>query len=166
MIELKQATPGETLAFHDIYVATFTHDKLASGEYQSEDDAIAYARKIVADPASTINCEQYYWIAISVEGVPEPVGLIWLLMDQTAKGLKSWVEQLFIKPEYRRNGYAKEAMAALEDWVSSLGSSYIGLGVLVDNHAARGLYASLGYKVVDYSPPNGLHKLMEKSLAL
>lgn len=61
MIELKQATPGETLAFHDIYVATFTHDKLASGEYQSEDDAIAYARKIVADPASTINCEQCRW---------------------------------------------------------------------------------------------------------
>lgn len=146
MVTLKQATSEETMIFSELYVSSFARDAVSYGLHVNEQDGIEHARKIIADPASTMNAERNVWLAISVEGTVEPVGLIWIAIEPRV-GAKSFVLELFIKPAYRRKGYAREAMLALEAWASSAGIEHIALGVYLKNVRARALYDSLGYTV-------------------
>lgn len=81
MIKLKQATLDETVVFKELYVPSFARDAVSYGLYATEEDGIEHARKIIADPASTMNAERNVWLAISVESVDEPVELIWLAIE-------------------------------------------------------------------------------------
>jgi GNAT superfamily N-acetyltransferase len=146
MIKLKQATLDETVVFKELYVSSFARDAVSYGLYVNEEDGIEHGRKDIADPASARNAERNVWLAISVEGVDEPVGLIWLAIEPKV-GAKSYILELFVIPAYRRQGYAKAAMLALEDYARSLGIGHIALGVYLKNVNARALYDSLGYKV-------------------
>jgi GNAT superfamily N-acetyltransferase len=145
MIMLKQANPDETVAFRALYVSSFARDAVSYGLYVNEQDAIEHARKNIATMES-MKPGIHLWQAISVDGVAEPVGFIWLAVEPEF-GIKSYIQQLFIKAVYRRQGYAKAAMLALEDWASSVGIGHIALGVFLKNLNARALYDSLGYKV-------------------
>lgn len=52
---------------------------------------------------------------------------------------------LTIFEEYRRRGYASEALSVLEDWAREQGMAGIILHVFGHNHSARALYRKSGY---------------------
>jgi len=75
------------------------------------------------------------------------VGVIWFAVAEK-NGIKSaFVYDVEIKPQHRRRGHATAAFNALEPTVRAMGLSSIGLHVFAHNHAAYGLYRSLGYDV-------------------
>ena len=54
-----------------------------------------------------------------------------------------------VKPEYRRQGIAKELMARLESWAKARGASAMMLEVDVKNQSAISLYLNLGYETLN-----------------
>jgi ribosomal protein S18 acetylase RimI-like enzyme len=75
------------------------------------------------------------------------LGVIWFAVA-AKNGLESaFVYDVEIKAEFRRQGYARAAFAALEPLVKAMGLSNIGLHVFGHNPGAQALYNSLGYRI-------------------
>ena len=61
-----------------------------------------------------------------------------------------WLEELYIKPEYRSLGLGREYFAYIEDFARREGFARIRLEVEEENVRARALYARLGYLPLEY----------------
>ena len=73
--------------------------------------------------------------------------LIAFLLVQAAGG-EADILTIATAPDRRRQGIAERLMMALEDRCRSSGISKISLEVHAENHAAAGLYAKVGFRVV------------------
>jgi ribosomal protein S18 acetylase RimI-like enzyme len=128
-------------------VSNYARDNVESGRWP-EKGALARSRadfdSLLPQGPKTPN--NYLFEIKSAETGPT-IGFLW--SAAVAKGgLRSaFVYDIEIEPEYRRQGHAKAAFAALEQRVRELGLSRIGLHVFGRNPDAQALYASLGYRV-------------------
>jgi GNAT superfamily N-acetyltransferase len=59
-----------------------------------------------------------------------------------ANGRVSWVEELMVSKDFRRQGVGRALMGAFEDWARARGSALVGLAT----RRAAPFYASLGYE--------------------
>jgi ribosomal protein S18 acetylase RimI-like enzyme len=76
------------------------------------------------------------------------VGLLWVgVLDKPTR--HAFVYNIEIDEEFRRRGYAEQAMARLEDEVRRLGLDTIRLHVFGHNSAARPLYEKLGFETTN-----------------
>src|ERR1035437_7572477 len=161
MVILKPASSEESAQFYEIFVSAYSNDAVAGRLYRGGEEAIAHARNSIAKYSSQ-EAVPNVMLAISVEGVEGPVGFIWYAVAPRDGGSSTFVLQLFIKPAYRRRGYAKEALLALEGLAISLGHLSIGLSVFHHNSGARELYASVGFQCYR---DDGLSMMMDKPIA-
>ena len=128
-------------------VAGYAEDNVASGRWP-EEGAIARSQADFAEslPQGLQTPDNYLFeITAGDDGVC--VGYIWFAVVEK-NGLRSaFVFDVEIKPEFRRQGHAAAAFAALEPLVRKLGLSSIGLHVFSQNAGAQALYRKLGYGV-------------------
>lgn len=84
--------------------------------------------------------------AIEDENTGERVGDAWLSKRPTPLlGDIAFVSSIEIAEQFRRRGFARDAMLLLEDQARALGLDRIILNVYGNNEPARSLYRSLGY---------------------
>lgn len=74
--------------------------------------------------------------------------LLALTWSQEAGGLVVWIEELFVKPEYRGQGIGKAFFAWLEENYPN--ASRFRLEIEPDNHRAEALYRQMGFDFLDY----------------
>jgi GNAT superfamily N-acetyltransferase len=74
-----------------------------------------------------------------------PVGVVHGLMDTPRLG---WVEALYVVPEARRRGIARELLARVAALIRERGAEHAGLEVTDGSREARALYDRLGFKQV------------------
>ena len=74
-----------------------------------------------------------------------PVGYLWCKPDKT--GPSVFINDVYIMPKYRGNGYARLALMALEVMFTKTGHSEVRLRVAADNKRAQQLYSTTGYLV-------------------
>lgn len=60
----------------------------------------------------------------------------------------TWIFNLYVIPQFRRKGIARQLLQHIEAWTRKQRLSRIGLHVIEWNTAARKLYESLGYSLV------------------
>ncbi len=73
------------------------------------------------------------------------VGMLWLRAPQI-EGSGAWyIYQIEIDEKFRGNGYGRQTMQELEDWVRARGGSRLVLNVFGQNVVAQSLYDSLGF---------------------
>ncbi len=82
------------------------------------------------------------------EGQTAGFALLALTWSQEAGGLVVWVEELFVKPEYRGQGLGKGFFAWLEEHYPN--ASRFRLEIEPDNHRAEALYRQMGFDFLDY----------------
>ena len=78
----------------------------------------------------------------------EAVGMLWLGPHRSHPNA-SYVYNIEIDSPHRGHGFGRAAMIAAENFVAASGFAEIGLNVAGVNLAARQLYGSLGYRVID-----------------
>jgi GNAT superfamily N-acetyltransferase len=61
---------------------------------------------------------------------------------------RTWISGVGVVPAWRRRGLARSMMAWLIDQARAAGARQIALEVIADNHPARQLYGSLGFREV------------------
>ena len=59
----------------------------------------------------------------------------------------TYLMDLVVDPEYRRQGVGRALLGAVKDWAESRDAEFIELGVLAQNEDAIRLYESLGFKI-------------------
>jgi ribosomal protein S18 acetylase RimI-like enzyme len=84
------------------------------------------------------------WVFIDAE---TPVGYIVLTFGYSFEyhGRDSFVDELYIEPQYRRQGIGRRAMQFVEERARELGVNAIHLEVDQGNDPAAGLYRRAGY---------------------
>ena len=77
------------------------------------------------------------------------VGILWFAVRYKSSHPYAFVYDFLIYEEFRRQGYGRQAFAALEERVRELGLESISLHVFGHNHAAIALYQAAGYETTD-----------------
>ena len=86
---------------------------------------------------------------LEYEGETAGYGLTARTFSQEAGGQVLWIEELYIRKEFRSKGLGREFFSSLED--KNRGESVrLRLEVEADNTRAISLYERLGYEVLDY----------------
>ena len=73
------------------------------------------------------------------------VGEAWYITEEQGGKLRFWVDWIQIDPEYRRRGYATQALEELAREAVRRGADQMGLYVFADNPGAISLYTKLGF---------------------
>lgn len=64
-------------------------------------------------------------------------------------GRRGWLHHLAVEPDYRRRGIAATLIREVEQRLKARGCLKVNLLIFRDNDAARALYESLGYTVME-----------------
>jgi ribosomal protein S18 acetylase RimI-like enzyme len=85
------------------------------------------------------------WVFLDGE---TPIGYIVLTLGYSFEyhGRDSFIDELYIEPQYRRQGIGRRAMQFVEERALELGVNVIHLEVDRGNDAAEGLYRRAGYR--------------------
>jgi len=155
MVKLVRMTQPEFDEFLQRDIREYAQENIRSG-YWDETGALEKSRRehknLLPDGLATRN-HQIYTIRNEQDS---PIGVIWIKVDLSSQKRPSgFIFDLEIDEQYRRQGYATQAMLELEKIAAGLGLKYLGLHVFAHNKTALTLYEKLGYSVA------GLNMLKE-----
>ena len=150
MVLLRRMNAEEFAAWLRKAIPIYAAEKVASGQWQ-EGEALALStgehEKLLPDGHSTSG--NHFFNVLEQAG--DPVGMIWFAEKTKFSQPIAYVFNIEIQPEQRGRGHAKHALQALEAEAARLGLHGIALHVFGHNHAARKLYAGLGYEPTNIS---------------
>lgn len=150
--------PGSFSGYREAAAKGYADDNVASGRWP-EDGALqrSYQDFDQSLPQGLATPDNYLY-EIGDETSGAIVGIMWFAVV-VKNGLKSaFVYDVEVKAEFRRQGHARAAFAALEPLVKDLGLSSIGLHVFGHNPGAQALYNSLGYGITGVNMLKNLGK--------
>ena len=145
---LRPITEAEFAAWRDAVIPGYAQEKVRSGDWPPE-NAVDRARtqldELLPQGAATRdNC------LFTITGpVDEPVGTLWFAVKERGGRRVAYIYDVVIAPQYRRQGHAARAFAALEQKVAHLGLEGIALHVFGHNQAAHSRYVKLGFVETD-----------------
>lgn len=77
-------------------------------------------------------------------------GFVWVAVRVDLQGTYGSVDQVYLKPQYRRQGYGALLMEAAYDFIKRQGLKVARLYVTRDNQDAVRLYERTGYQIIRY----------------
>jgi ribosomal protein S18 acetylase RimI-like enzyme len=144
-VRLRALRDDEFDAYVEHTKAWFARQLVADGVDPDQASALADEQTASMLPNRLDSPDQFVF-AVEDEESGERVGDAWLARRETPLlGAIAFVASIEIDKQFRRQGFARQAMLLLEDEARSRGLDRITLNVYGDNDAARALYRSLGY---------------------
>lgn len=149
---MTQLIPMQAADFADFFefaCQDYARQNIASGRWPAA-DALQRARDETTRllPQGLQTPDQFFFdMRTSSAADSTKFGLIWLAIIEQAGLRAAYIYNIYVKEEHRRQGHARRALLALDEVVSNMGLSQIGLHVFANNQQAQALYASLGYQV-------------------
>jgi ribosomal protein S18 acetylase RimI-like enzyme len=149
MVKLVPMTEGEFSAYFDRSVENYARDLARAGNAHP-DEALRTSRQQFREmlPEGLSSPEQYLfsiWRGTPGKGGAARVGILWMGIRRAGARAFATLNDFWIFEEYRRQGYGRQALGALEEKVRELGFDEIRLHVFGHNHPARALYEKMGY---------------------
>jgi ribosomal protein S18 acetylase RimI-like enzyme len=140
-------------------IDSYAADNVASGRWrQDESEQLAQLElsRLLPQAAKT---SDHYIYEIKLDAGGPVLGFVWFGTMPRGTAKVAFVFQLFIQPEYRRQGHGRAALTREEQLAADLGLPGIALNVFGSNLGAQALYQSLGYAITSLS----MHKAISSS---
>ena len=131
--------------------ASHAADNVASGRWlahEAEQLARSELQRFLPQQSAT---PDHYLYEIKLETAGPVLGFAWFAAISRGSDKVAFVYQLYVHPQYRRQGHGRAALARVEELAASLGLAAVALNVFGSNAAAQALYRSLGYTVTSLS---------------
>jgi len=147
MVTLTPMTAEEYAAWYDEAVAAYAQERVRAGNASPEEAADQARTSFEQLLPRGLDTPLQHLYAIRGDGGVQ-VGVIWLAGGQPSLGLPGgtgFIYDLTVFPEFRRKGYGRAAMLAIEAEARALGLTALALHVFGHNATARRLYESIGY---------------------
>ena len=147
-ITLRPMLADEFPSYRDYFVVDYADEIAENYGYTLEKSRIIAREELADDLPQTVNTPNHVLLCIENEN-GEMVGYLWYkLMDdgETAFGL-----DFIIFEPFRKKGYGKAAMGALEKQLSHTGVEQLKLRVAFYNKRALRLYENVGFSVTGYN---------------
>ena len=145
MVQLVRMNEKEFEQFIQIAVDDYARQQVAAGAWQQQ-NAVELSRHAFNSllPKGLASPDQFLNLLIREED-NEQVGYVWFGILEEDDNRFVVLFDIIIFEQYRRLGYGREAMIAMEKIVKELGIKSIALHVFGNNMGARALYKELGY---------------------
>lgn len=146
MIQLRPITEQEWEPIQQETIAQYAQEHVRSGRWSPEEAMDKARREFAGLLPQGIHTEGHAIHAIIDSASGQHVGYLWYHEREKADKQCIFLCDLRISEPFRRRGFARAALKALEDVVRQKHQARrIELHVFGHNAAARSLYASLGY---------------------
>ncbi len=127
--------------------AGYADDNIRSGRWLPEGAHERALSELKHSLPQGVDTADNYLFEILAEPGGATVGYIWCAIHDHYGQRSAFVYDLEVKPEFRRRGYASDALEAIQAHVTGLGVGSIGLHVFSFNEGAIALYEKLGFQV-------------------
>ncbi|WP_347904519.1 GNAT family N-acetyltransferase [Pseudomonas purpurea] len=136
---------ADFVAFAPRAVAEYGDGMVTAGEWAQE-EASQKARNVFEQllPQGRLTENNQLWV---IKDQTHRVGELWVAQRHVAARKIAFILDIYIDPEARRQGYAKQSLLAVESWARQSGCEEVRLHVFGRNGAARRLYEQSGYGV-------------------
>lgn len=139
-------TPMTEETFRDylaVSVGEYAAEKVRAGNWV-ESEALERSAQSYAEllPDGVATPDNYLYTILAGE---TPVGELWFAVRQDGGHRAAFIYDFAINEAHRRQGYAAQALTALEPIVRDLGLDRISLHVFGHNQPAISLYQKVGY---------------------
>jgi len=145
MTHLRPVTADEFARWRAQTIAPYAADKVRTGRWLESESLGEAEKELVSLLPTGLQSPGHVFFTIEAES-GAAVGVIWIARAERAYGPIGYIYDLVVWPEYRRQGYAAQAMRLLEEEAASLGFCGLALHVFGHNKPAQDLYAKLGYQ--------------------
>ena len=142
MVELRKITEAEYVIWKEIAIQDYAVSLRKANDY-SEEVALDKSKTEFSEllPHDLETPSQEILVAMNVEN--ESVGVIWVIFDDPKT---AFIADFIVYESYRRRGFAKSILTALELRLKAKGFDTIRLHVFNENQAAINLYEKCGYE--------------------
>jgi RimJ/RimL family protein N-acetyltransferase len=159
MIQLLPMTQPEYDPWLARAITDYADDKVRAGAWEAgeaQERSRADFQKLLPDGLAS---PDNYLYSIWSDDAPldTPVGVLWIAVLPRQPAL-AFVFDFIVFELYRRRGYGRQALRALEDKVRALGLDTIGLHVFGHNQGAIALYEKAGYEITDINLAKKVNK--------
>jgi ribosomal protein S18 acetylase RimI-like enzyme len=129
--------------FLDSAVSAYAQDKAAAGNW-TEAESLERSRQEFQNLLPQGNHTEANFLFSLVNESDQKVGYLWYKIEPNQPGF-AFIYDFEIYEQFRRRGYASQALNALETHAKLQGVKKLGLHVFGHNTAARELYKKIGY---------------------
>jgi GNAT superfamily N-acetyltransferase len=136
LIERAQPRDREELA------SMYAEDMRILGIERSAYELIPLVDQTIGEGARNSHC----WVARGEHEIPVGVVLASAFLSLKVAGWALWIEELYVKPDFRRRGIADLLVEAVLDWAEGNGFKGVELEAYHMNTGASVLFRSLGFR--------------------
>lgn len=149
-IKLSPITDEALNAFLPESIEMYAQSMVDNGEYPnrnipnklSENEVYSYF------PNGQLRPNEHIFSIVDQNDQQTIVGTTWITIRPRAKFATAFLVWIDIKPEFQRQGLAKQTLKQLEKYCRKFNVAHIDLSVFANNHGARNLYKKIGYQEV------------------
>lgn len=147
MVRLEKMAAEDFDAYIEKLTANYAKDNVRSGRWTREEALEKSVSQINSLLPEGIKTQNHVFFSIVDEGTGDAVGYIWLHVAPGEGHKKAFIYDLIIFEKFRKRGYGRAALVALEEYAKEKGIASISLHVFAHNAAALSLYRKMGYEV-------------------
>jgi len=147
MIQLVPMTEKEFKVFLERSIAEYAQDKVRAGVWSQAEALTRSRREYRTQLRDGLKSKYHHLYTIREAERGEAVGVLWFRANLDSATPSGFIFDIEIHEPYRRKGYGRKAMQALEEMAREMGLRQLELHVFAFNEGARSLYESLGYAV-------------------
>ena len=132
-------------AYTERTVPRYAEENVTAGAWDpavAQEKAEHSYRRLLPDGIAT---ENHHLLNIIDDEHGSCIGMVWFRLDACDGVPSAFICDFEVFDEFRRRGYGRQALLALEDRLHEEGVSRVSLHVFAHNEAARSLYERLGY---------------------
>jgi ribosomal protein S18 acetylase RimI-like enzyme len=148
-VELIPFQQGEFEDYLENLLVRYTADKIAAGNVGPDNATETIRKEIDNLMPQGLQTPHHTYFQICDQESGNKVGILWVYYDPQDRRKQAFIYDLEVDEAYRRQGYASQALLALEDHLRRLGVQKIGLHVFGFNTEAQALYCKLGYEITN-----------------
>ncbi len=126
-------------------IREYADDHVRNGNWSAEEALERSRREFEHLLPKGVNSKDQFLYSIVDEANGNKIGLLWVQV----KDRKAFIYDFIIDEAFRREGYGKQALAALDETLKLMKAESVALHVFGDNFTAQELYKKMGYQITD-----------------
>ena len=137
----------ETFLEHEI--VEYAQDKVKSGNWLAEDALEKSRAEFLGLRPDGPQTKDQFVFTIFDEQSSQKLGVLWVQVKLGEARRRAFICDFVIQPQFRGQGFGKQALQALDKKMVEMGVESISLHVFAHNTQAIGLYEKMGYAVTN-----------------